>query len=115
MATMAALFGSLALLLAAIGIGWTFAATLVLRRFFARPAPTTDSITSVTILKPLHGAEPRLIDNLATFLSQSHTGPVQLLCGVQRADDPAIGVVDVLRRRFPDATIDLVVDPTRHG
>ncbi|MDF0487283.1 bacteriohopanetetrol glucosamine biosynthesis glycosyltransferase HpnI [Sphingomonas sp. H39-1-10] len=110
-----AIFGALALALAAIGIGWMLAATIVLRRFFARPAPTIDTTTGVTILKPLHGAEPRILDNLASFLAQSHTGPVQLLCGVQRADDPAIRAIDALRRRHPNATIDLVIDSTRHG
>nr|WP_256326041.1 bacteriohopanetetrol glucosamine biosynthesis glycosyltransferase HpnI [Sphingomonas sp. NFR15] len=110
-----AIFGALALALAAIGIGWMLAATIVLRRFFARPAPTIDTATGVTILKPLHGAEPRILDNLASFLAQSHAGPVQLLCGVQRADDPAIRAIDALRRRHPNATIDLVINSTRHG
>lgn len=69
----------------------------------------------ITVLKPLCGDEPRLEDNLASFLIQDHAGPVQLLCGVQRADDPAIPVVETLRRRFPEARIDLVVDTTEHG
>jgi ceramide glucosyltransferase len=115
MADLATLLGGLTLLLAVIGTVWTFAATLVLRRFFAQPAPAVVSTTGVTILKPLHGTEPRLLDNLASFLTQLHAGPVQLLCGVQRTDDPAIAAIDALRRRFPDATIDLVIDSTRHG
>ena len=110
-----AILGTLALALAAIGIGWMLAATLVLRRFFAHPAPSANATTGVTILKPLHGAEPRMLDTLASFLTQSHTGPVQLLCGVQRADDPAIRAIDALRRRHPQATIDLIIDSTRHG
>ena len=110
-----AILGSLGLALAAIGSGWMLAATLVLRRFFARAAPASDATTGVTILKPLHGTEPRFLDNLASFLTQSHTGPVQLLCGVQRADDPAIGAIEALRRRYPQARIDLVIDSTRHG
>jgi ceramide glucosyltransferase len=34
---------------------------------------------------------------------------------VQRADDPAIVAVEALRTRFPEARIDLIVDPTPHG
>lgn len=115
MAYLATILGALALGLSVIGIGWTFAAAIVLRRFFAHPAPAGNATTGVTILKPLYGAEPRLLDNLASFLAQSHPGPLQLLCGVQRADDPAIRAIDALRRRFPDASIDLVIDATRHG
>jgi ceramide glucosyltransferase len=115
MAMLAELVGSVALTLAGVGIVWTFAATIVLRRYFARAAPLAATQCGVTILKPLHGAEPRLFDNLASFLMQSHGGPVQMVCGVQRADDPAIAVVEALRRRFPNATIDLILDGTRHG
>lgn len=35
--------------------------------------------------------------------------------GVQRADDPAIGIVQALCRRFPRVDAMLVVDPTPHG
>lgn len=91
------------------------AAAIVLRSFFARSAGGAPRREAVTLLKPLHGDEPRLVDNLASFLDQYHGGPVQLLCGVQRADDPAIAAVEALRARHPDATIDLVVDPTVHG
>jgi ceramide glucosyltransferase len=115
MALLAAILGILALLLSGVGIVWTFAAAIVLRRFFAHGAPVAASTIGVTILKPLHGKEPRFLDNLASFLAQSHAGPVQLLCGVQRSDDAAIAAITVLRRRYPDATIDLVIDSTRHG
>jgi ceramide glucosyltransferase len=67
------------------------------------------------LLKPLHGAEPRLMENLASFLAQEHDGPIQLLCGVQRGNDPAIAAIEALRARHPHATIDLVVDSTGHG
>ncbi|MBA3896490.1 MAG: bacteriohopanetetrol glucosamine biosynthesis glycosyltransferase HpnI, partial [Sphingomonadaceae bacterium] len=39
----------------------------------------------------------------------------QLLCGVQRPDDPAIAIVDALRAARPGAAIDLVIDATVHG
>lgn len=98
-----------------IGCLYMVAATVTLRRFFARARSAPRRADGVTILKPLHGAEPLLADNLATFLEQDHDGPIQLLCGVQRPDDPAIAVVDGLRARFPGARIDLVVDATTHG
>lgn len=107
--------GWVLLALAVAGCGYTLAAAAAVRRFFAaRPAPAR-SDAGVTILKPLHGAEPRLVDNLATFLAQDHAGPVQLLCGVADARDPAVLAVEVLRMRYPTARIDLVVDRGRHG
>jgi len=111
----------------ATGIGWALlglslvgslymvAAALTLRRFFARTEVPLRRSDGVTILKPLHGAEPRLADNLASFLAQEHDGPIQLLCGVQRGDDPAIAAVEALKARFPQARIDLIVDATPHG
>ncbi len=110
-----AILGRAPLVLAALGAAYTFASAIVLRRFLAKRPPAPASREAVTILKPLHGAEPRLAENLATFLRPDHAGPVQLLCGVQRADDPAIAIVETLRRNYPHARIDLVVDATRHG
>ena len=109
------LLGWLCLTLAAIGTAYMLAAAATIVRFFAARAAAPRSQVGITILKPLHGAEPRLADNLATFLAQDHDGPIQLLCGVQREDDPAIGAVEQLRRRHPDARIDLIVDPAPHG
>lgn len=91
------------------------AAAATLARFFAASRSVAPSTLPVTIMKPLHGSEPQLVDNLATFLAQDHDGPIQLLCGVQRQDDPAIAAVLELRRRFPEARIDHVIDATPHG
>jgi len=101
--------------LALIGSLYTIAAAITLRAFLARAERPARRADGVTILKPLHDAEPRLADNLATFLEQDHDGPIQLLCGVQRPDDPAIAAIEALRARFPAARIDLIVDPTPHG
>lgn len=109
------LLGWLCLALAAIGAAYMLAAAATLVRFFAASRSAAASGAAVTILKPLHGIEPRLADNLRSFLAQDHQGPIQLLCGVQRRDDAAIRVVEELRRRYPDARVDLIVDPTPHG
>jgi ceramide glucosyltransferase len=101
--------------LSLIGSAYMVAAAMTLRSFLSPAAAAGRRNDAVTILKPLHGAEPRLADNLASFLAQDHDGPIQLLCGVQRPDDPAIAAVEALRTRFPQARIDLIVDPTPHG
>lgn len=113
--TLLSLLGWFLVALSVVGSGYTVATAVVLRRFLARRGPVPVSFEPVTLLKPLHGAEPRLYDNLASFLAQRHHGPVQMLCGVGRADDAAVAVVEALRRDYPAAHIDLVVDVARHG
>jgi ceramide glucosyltransferase len=97
------------------GTFYTIAAAVTLWRFYRRAEQPAPGTAGITLVKPLHGAEPRLVDNLASFLDQDWRGPIQLLCGVQRPDDPAIGAVEALRRRYPQARIDLVIDATPHG
>jgi len=82
----------------------------VVPSFVPRKKPVLGTFPGVTILKPLHGDEPGLFENLATFFRQDYTGAVQIVFGVARADDPAISTVERLRATFPDAVIELVVD-----
>src|SRR5215813_8390752 len=79
---------------------YALAAAYLAGRFFARPAAGVSSFPSVTILKPLHGAEPGLGKNLESFCTQDYPGAVQLLFGVQRAEDAAIPVVEELRKAY---------------
>ena len=46
--------------------------------------------TGVTILKPLHGVEPGLFENLVSFCTQDYPGPVQIVFGLQDPRDEAI-------------------------
>ena len=107
--------GWILLALAAVGTAYMALATRVLARFLDQRLPASIRATPVTLLKPLYGTEPKLTENLATFVEQDHEGPVQVLLGVQRADDPAIAAVRALQRRYPEARIDLVIDGTPHG
>jgi ceramide glucosyltransferase len=105
-----------ALLIALVGCGYLIAAALLVDRFMrqrgrASPAAAPD----VTILKPLHGDEPGLLDNLASFCAQDYSGRVQIICGVQDPGDRAVAVVERLRERLPACAIDLVIETTLHG
>ncbi len=102
------------LLLAAAGCLYLLAAAAVARPPTSAPAPA-QAPPAVTILKPLHGAEPRLYENLATFCEQDYGAPVEIVCGVKDAHDAAIGVVERLKGCFPKADLSLVVDETAHG
>ncbi|UAK23502.1 bacteriohopanetetrol glucosamine biosynthesis glycosyltransferase HpnI [Sphingomonas nostoxanthinifaciens] len=98
------------LLLSAIGTVYTIVAAATVARFGRLPAAAPAAPEPVTLLKPLYGAEPRLADNLATFLRQRWTAPVEMVAGVQRLDDPAVAVA----RRL-DGDVRIVIDDTAHG
>jgi ceramide glucosyltransferase len=69
----------------------------------------------VTVLKPLHGAEPGLPARLAAFCRQDYGAPVQVLCGAQDYASPAVAIVRGMKADFPDEAIELAVDQRSHG
>ena len=96
------------------GLLQSAAGLLALSRFRRlRPVPASGS-PPVTVLKPLHGDEPLLEEALASVCAQDYP-TFQIVFGVQDSADPALAVISRLRARFPQADIDVVVDPTRHG
>jgi ceramide glucosyltransferase len=100
---------------AILGIVYTLLATVLIRRFFARASAEPTSFPPVTIVKPLHGEEWALLDNLSSFCKQDYPGPVQFLFGVHDSEDPALKTVDELRRLFPEADIAVVADARLYG
>ena len=101
--------------IAAAGSVYALAAMLLVRRFARGPSSKTLLSPAVTILKPLHGAEPFLYENLSSFCRQDYAGPVQIVFGVQDPADPAVAVVRRLIAELAEADLDLVVDPRPHG
>jgi ceramide glucosyltransferase len=64
----------------------------------------------VSVLKPLHGAEPGLYDNLRSFADQDY--PVfQVVLGVRDRTDAALPIARALIGDRPLDDIELVVDP----
>ena len=104
-----------ALLIAVVGCGYLIAATILVGRFARVPMPSSAATPAVTILKPLHGDEPRLFDNLMSFAQQRYAGAVQIICGVTDTQDPAVATVERLRDASTASGVELVSDPTIHG
>jgi ceramide glucosyltransferase len=100
---------------AVCGCVYALAAGLLARGFVRSEMAPAKSFPSVTILKPLHGTEPGLLANLASFCVQDYPGPVQIVFGVDDHADPAIDVVYRLIAEFPDCAIELVVNSVSHG
>ncbi|MGB6986780.1 MAG: bacteriohopanetetrol glucosamine biosynthesis glycosyltransferase HpnI [Candidatus Aquilonibacter sp.] len=94
------------------GIAYCAIALFALVRFLRRPQPNTARGTGVTILKPIHGLEVELFENLRSFCDQDYPR-YQVIFGVQRTDDPAIEVIQRVIACFPERDLTLVVDGRR--
>src|SRR5579864_293177 len=95
--------------LAGVGCVYTLAAAVAVRRLEGEAGETPVSFPGVTLLKPLRGAEPELDAKLASFCDQNYPGPVQILFGVQDANDPAVAVVLRLIAERPGGDLQLRV------
>ena len=73
------------------------------------------AVPAVTVLKPLHGDEPGLLDNLGSFCSQDYPGPIQVVFGVQDPGDGAVAVVEHLQKAQAARDLDLVIETKVHG
>ncbi|MDB5427784.1 MAG: hopanoid biosynthesis associated glycosyl transferase protein HpnI [Phenylobacterium sp.] len=104
------------MVLALAGSAYQLLAARQVRALLVQPrARRKTAAPAVTILKPLHGAEPGLDVALQSFLAQDYPGTVQVVFGVQDPADPAQLVVGSLRRAHPRRDVALVVDATPHG
>ena len=84
------------------------------RRFFRRRISDPNGfLPRVSILKPIKGADARLIENLITFCEQDYPD-FEILFGVADASDPALQVIEQLRQRFEKIPMQAFVVP-RNG
>ena len=96
------------------GLGQAAAGWAALSRHMRQAEPVLDAYPPVTVLKPLHGAEPLLEEALASLCTQDYPA-FQIVFAAQDPHDPALVVVQRLRARFPDMDIAVTVDSTLHG
>ena len=94
--------------------GYLLGSTLAALRFARRPSRTAAAAPPagppVSVLKPLHGAEPGLDANLRSFAEQNYPA-FQLVLGVRDRTDGALPTARALIREHPGCDIELVVDP----
>src|SRR5579872_3215606 len=86
--------------------GTVVAAATFARRRVALPAEQS----AVSVLKPLHGAEPGLYENLLSFVDQDYPS-VQIVFGVRGSDDGALPVARRVIAERPECDIALVINP----
>ena len=91
-------------------IGYAAVAIVCTARFGRRETKpnTVGHLPPVSLLVPLHGAEPALEENLRAFALQDY--PVcQLIFGVARADDGALPIAQRVAAALPDRNIEISV------
>jgi ceramide glucosyltransferase len=66
------------------------------------------ALPAVTLLKPLHGMEPRLRQNLESFFRQDYPN-FEIIFGVRHSDDPALTAVCELSRRYSQVPVKIVL------
>jgi ceramide glucosyltransferase len=64
--------------------------------------------TGISVLKPLSGIDDGLEENLRGFFQQNHSN-FEILFAVREADDPAAGLVEALRKQYPNVHSELLI------
>ena len=91
------------------GIAYTAIAIARVRAFRAKASAQSGGLSStpVTILKPLHGDEPDLFENLCSFCDQEYA-QYQVIFGAANPEDPALEVARAVAARFPQVDVEIV-------
>ena len=73
-----------------------------------QPARASGSLPAVSILKPMHGTDPRLYEAIRSHAAQDYP-EFEILFGFGDASDAAIADVERLKREFPESSLRVVV------
>lgn len=110
-----AAIGLIAAAMAVVGAVLAVPAALAVGALAARPAPTASHALAASILKPLYGAPPGLVENLDSTLAQDHPAAFEVLFIVRDPADPAAAVAEAAMAARPGVPARLVRDPRLHG
>lgn len=74
------------------------------------PPADDESLPQVSVIKPVHGLEPQLRENIESFLRQDYpAGKYEILFGADTDDDAALAVVKEVSARYPQIASRIVV------
>jgi ceramide glucosyltransferase len=80
-----------------------------------RSSGASNFAPTVSILKPVKGAEPRMYAGFVSHCTQVYAGQFELLFGVSSLEDAAVAEVARLKVEYPEVAIRLVECPLRLG
>lgn len=98
-------------LLTFAGLAFYLLALWSARSFLRRPRFPAGFAPPVTILKPLHGAAPGMLEAFASHCRQNYPADFEILFGVSSLDDSAVPLVHQLQADFPESSIRLIETP----
>lgn len=91
----------------AIAGSWEFRRDGVAQRRLAQSITSRD-LPGASVLKPLHGLEPALDENIRSFFRQDY--PVfEIIMAVDHPDDPALAIARKVRDEFPNVPCRILV------
>jgi ceramide glucosyltransferase len=94
--------------------GYALASTWAAWRFSRRRIAAAGPAPPISVLKPLHGAESGLAENLRSFVDQDYPA-VQIVLGVRSPTDGAVPIAEAVIESRPASEIALVIDPRANG
>lgn len=109
------IYAALPALFLAGSVVYTLLSLLAVLRYRAQRVPDAASTrVPISVLKPLHGLDEGLEENLRSFFAQPYrqadgAPAFEILFATRDRDDPAIDVVEKLRAEFPDVPVSRLV------
>lgn len=104
--------GHVAYLVGVLGLlcstGYLVLVLVSVLRFIASRKTADDFWPAVTLFKPVHGMEPRLLENLESFFQQDYP-EFELVFGARDESDEALVLVRQLRRKYPDVPVRIAI------
>jgi ceramide glucosyltransferase len=98
-----------AVALAVGGVGYLIFALARVRAFRRQTPQQANDLPGISVLKPLHGAEPELFENLCSFCEQDYPN-FEVIFGVRDDSDAAAAVARRVVQRYPDRAALVVGD-----
>ena len=100
---------------AALGVVYLALAAILILQFKEEPRRVAPGRRPVSILVPLCGEDEQLYERLSALCRQDYCGSIEVICGLQDANDPAIGIVNAVAAKFSGMRVALRIDPKQHG
>ena len=100
--------GVFLLLLLAGSLVYSLMTIVAAWRYLRERPPALRETVPISVLRPLSGLDDGLEENLRSLFTQQY-GDFELLFAVHHAGDPAIAVVEKLRREFPAVPAQLLI------
>jgi ceramide glucosyltransferase len=98
------------------GMAWCFVVLIAALSFRLSTRKPLSAFTSgVSILKPVKGLDPGMLEAFRSHCRQSYSGDYEILFGAGSEDDPAVPAIRQLIGEFPERPIQLILCPKRFG